>query len=298
MSIKFTKCDVSIESQFYRAFYHYLINLIHESNKKRYLILKSNVKMLIWEVVILTTIIYIHGSNGFVLLYDTEDENSVQYNNCIYSTKESEISYCQRNNLSSEFKRQEQNNCSHEGKKWLFITLLEHNITPSEVLKWSSTIEMADNYASVYYNNSTYTNTSFLCNCTMPSTFGKYCEYRLTHNSPTFEESTIFQFTTKEKHLLYLQNIVSGTKYYRIPCESGLLGLEWRQICDGNQECIDGYDEENCDLLEFNECEDNQYRCMNGMCIDEEFWLDGKIRRQLFSFSLPKKTNHFTVFSH
>jgi hypothetical protein len=39
---------------------------------------------------------------------------------------------------------------------------------------------------------------------------------------------------------------------------------------------MDGTDEENCDLLEFNECEDNEYRCINGMCIDEEYWLDGK----------------------
>ncbi|CAF1551514.1 unnamed protein product [Adineta ricciae] len=30
-----------------------------------------------------------------------------------------------------------------------------------------------------------------------------------------------------------------------------------------------------CDLLEFNECEEDEYRCDNGMCIPEDFWLDG-----------------------
>lgn len=36
-----------------------------------------------------------------------------------------------------------------------------------------------------------------------------------------------------------------------------------------------GLDEENCDMLEFNECEEDEYRCENGMCIAEEYWLDG-----------------------
>jgi hypothetical protein len=35
-------------------------------------------------------------------------------------------------------------------------------------------------------------------------------------------------------------------------------------------------DEENWDKLEFNECEDDEFRCTNGMCISEEFWLDGE----------------------
>jgi hypothetical protein len=242
-------------------------------------------KMLIWEVIFIITIIYVYGNNGFVLLYDTEDQNSVQYNDCIYSMKEPEISYCQRKELLSNFTPQKQNKCLQGGKKWLFGTLLQHGITPSEVLKWSSTVEMADNYADVYYNNSTYTNTSFLCNCTKPSTFGKYCEYRLTHNSTTFEESMILQFATKKEHPLAMQMIGPTGRYKSIPCDSGLLRLDWRHICDGIQQCTDGYDEENCDLLEFNECEENQYRCINGMCIDEEFWLDGKNNRSLFSFS-------------
>jgi hypothetical protein len=37
-----------------------------------------------------------------------------------------------------------------------------------------------------------------------------------------------------------------------------------------------GYDEENCDKLEFNECENDEYRCMNGMCIPDQYFLDGE----------------------
>jgi hypothetical protein len=39
---------------------------------------------------------------------------------------------------------------------------------------------------------------------------------------------------------------------------------------------LNGIDEENWDKLEFNECEDDEFRCTNGMCIAEEFWLDGE----------------------
>jgi hypothetical protein len=38
---------------------------------------------------------------------------------------------------------------------------------------------------------------------------------------------------------------------------------------------MDGLDEDYCEVLEFNECEDDEYRCANGMCIPEEYWLDG-----------------------
>jgi hypothetical protein len=38
---------------------------------------------------------------------------------------------------------------------------------------------------------------------------------------------------------------------------------------------MDGLDEDYCETLEFNECEDDEYRCANGMCIPEEYWLDG-----------------------
>ncbi|CAF0984607.1 unnamed protein product [Didymodactylos carnosus] len=64
--------------------------------------------------------------------------------------------------------------------------------------------------------------------------------------------------------------------YERVGCDSGALCLDWREICDAVQQCMSGVDEENCDLLEMNRCEQEEYRCMNGMCIPDEFFLDGK----------------------
>ncbi|UJR12707.1 hypothetical protein I4U23_016881 [Adineta vaga] len=51
--------------------------------------------------------------------------------------------------------------------------------------------------------------------------------------------------------------------YTTLICDSGLMCLDWRHIC--KQQCME----------EFNECEDDEYRCANGMCIPEEYWLDG-----------------------
>jgi hypothetical protein len=40
---------------------------------------------------------------------------------------------------------------------------------------------------------------------------------------------------------------------------------------------MDGVDEENCHMIEMNECVENEFRCRNGLCVPEEYWLDGKL---------------------
>ena len=62
--------------------------------------------------------------------------------------------------------------------------------------------------------------------------------------------------------------------YTTLICDSSLLCLDWRDICDGIQHCMFGYDEENCDKLEFNECDDrlcprSQWLCGDGQCIPD-----------------------------
>ncbi|CAF1386739.1 unnamed protein product [Adineta steineri] len=54
--------------------------------------------------------------------------------------------------------------------------------------------------------------------------------------------------------------------------------LDWREICDGKIDCLgNGIDEADCLDLEMNQCEDNEYRCHNGLCIAEEFLNDNPI---------------------
>ncbi|CAF1470526.1 unnamed protein product [Rotaria sordida] len=57
-------------------------------------------------------------------------------------------------------------------------------------------------------------------------------------------------------------------------CDSGSspICLDWREICDGKIDYLDGgEDEKYCLELQINQCVDNEYQCSSGMCIDEAF---------------------------
>ncbi|CAF0897048.1 unnamed protein product [Adineta steineri] len=168
--------------------------------------------------------------------------------------------------------------CKNQGEKKLFHDLLNHNVNPSVILHWISSVKMVDMYARVFYNRSLIevNDDRFVCNCTQSGTFGKYCEYQLTHEADLFSEAIKAQYEQREDGDSWnTQRYGKILCYETLPCNSGDLCLDWREICDGVHRCANGIDEENCDKLEFNECEDDEFRCTNGMCIPEEFWLDG-----------------------
>jgi hypothetical protein len=222
--------------------------------------------------------------HAHILLYDTETNNIGQYFFCIHITNDTTMKYCRRWNSTGSFNLELGDECVNGGKQLLFVDLDEQKISPAEVLVWSSSVERADDYANFYYNKQLVSKNDSLCNCTRPGTFGLRCEFELLHEAITFEDAIESQFKQKKDDPWGIQrhgNILCYRPFFE--CDYGLLCLDWRNICDGAQHCIDGYDEENCDIIEFNECEDDEYRCANGMCIAHEYWLDGKsIRLQFF----------------
>ena len=239
-------------------------------------------------MIMLTTVIAIFVLNftityGRILLYHTENSQEVEKFDCVYHVYDhgEEISYCRRSGRSQSLNR-ERNECDNQGEKKLFNDLLKQEISPSDVFKWSSSVEMADLYARVFYNRSLIDNNDnqFVCNCTKLGTFGKYCEYQLTHQAKTFSEAVTAQFEQKRTGDSWdTQRYGKILCYETVPCLSSPLCLDWREISDGIQRCSNGTDEENWDKLEFNECENDEFRCTNGMCIPEEFWLDGEYLR-------------------
>ncbi|CAF1113002.1 unnamed protein product [Adineta steineri] len=144
-------------------------------------------------------------------------------------------------------------------------------ITIDEVLQWNTSIEKADAYGA-YLNNQS--NDQFVCKCIRPNTFGIMCEYQFIFNQ-TWNDEITTQFLMKTQDPSTNQEYGDTLCYETLECNHGLLCLDWRYICDGRQQCMNGVDEENCDLLEFNECDKNEFRCRNGMCIADRFWLDG-----------------------
>lgn len=110
-------------------------------------------------------------------------------------------------------------------------------------------------------------------------------------NTP--EQVIRYQFYLKSKYQHGSQLWGNITCYTTLTnCDFGLRCLTWQNICDGKrfpslvfdsniiligkQQCMDGIDEDHCEELEYNECEENQYRCEDGSCIPEQFWLDGQ----------------------
>ena len=205
-------------------------------------------------------------------MYNSEDTSSIQAYDCVYHQS---YSYCRRPLQSILLQRDsESHRCYHNGISHSFRALRANNITVHTVLqKWKSTIEMVDQYAHyLRLPMDTEDEKKQICECINRQSFGKSCEYLLPFGN-TFTDVANTKFTISSKKLAYVGEIVC---YTTLKCDFGLLCLDWRDICDGVQQCMFGLDEENCDKLEFNECEEDEYRCMNGMCIPDEYFLDGE----------------------
>ena len=234
-----------------------------------------------WTLCLL--LVHVHGK---ILLFHTENNEDIEQFDCIHHTTIASVIYCRRLGVPVTLDRR-QTECTNGGETFLFQSLLERNISPRDVLQWNSSLEQVDNYASFFYNRSEQdiAEHEFLCRCVQPGTFGKFCEYQFVDGAFTFEQSIEQQFEEKRVNAWAAQRYGKILCYETLPCMYGLLCLDWRDVCNGEQQCSNGLDEVNCDLLEFNECDDDEFRCMNGMCISEEYWLDGKRSSESGCFS-------------
>ena len=207
-------------------------------------------------------------------LYNTQDSPSVELYDCVQHAK---LFYCRRPTEPLALRREQTlGQCFHQGRAHRFVDLRMANISVARILReWKSSIEMVEEYSSYLQQwERSIDDDKYLCQCTLPQSFGKYCEYSLLQGK-TFAQSVEWQWKMRVKNDWQLQRLSDILCYQGLACDSGLLCLDWRDICDGVQQCMAGLDEDNCDLLEFNECDDEEYRCMNGMCIPAEYFLDG-----------------------
>ncbi|UJR12437.1 hypothetical protein I4U23_016613 [Adineta vaga] len=194
-----------------------------------------------------------------VYIYHTEDSLTAEFYDCIYHQ---DLLYCRRPNEPIVLQRDNDTQyCYNDGKIHAFTSLMSNSINTSFILhNW--------NYMTNEHNK-------YICECTNRQSFGRHCEYMLPMGT-TFEETLQWELEERKKNDNDMQIYGDILCYKTLTCDSGLLCLDWRDICDGVQQCMFGYDEENCDKLEFNECEDDdEYRCVNGMCIPDEYFLDG-----------------------
>ncbi len=75
-----------------------------------------------------------------------------------------DVKYCRQRNETRLLRRGFNQSCYNNGQLWTFKKLFEHNISSLEVLKWSSSIEQADQYAKYLSNHSLDGEDHYICN--------------------------------------------------------------------------------------------------------------------------------------
>ena len=234
-------------------------------------IFKHKMRVVIRVTVLLLTFIFVENR---IYLYSTNDGLNIEYYDCFLLQS---LFYCRRPKESINLTRDNDAiSCAQNGGQLhRFSELGSNDVTVSTVLhQWKSTLERVEQYSR--YKKDTGEPDGFLCQCLQLGSFGKNCEYRLPVGE-TFEDALQWQLLMREENPWKVQMYGDVVCYETLECDSGVLCLDWREICDGIQNCMSGMDEENCDLLEMNRCDQDEYRCMNGMCIPQEFFLDGEL---------------------
>jgi hypothetical protein len=185
-------------------------------------------------------------SNSYVLFYHTENSSSVQYYDCIYYTRSmiqdniQNVKYCRQLNRSQLLPHDFNQSCQNGGRLWPFEELSRLNVSTSEVLQWSSSMEQTDRYAKYLSNSSLDVEDRYICNCTNLASFGKFCEYKFYNGSTSFADAVKKQFQPLEYSNMNNDSVTIGSQlhnnrpcYTTWTCNSGLMCLDWRHICDG-----------------------------------------------------------------
>ncbi|CAF1296584.1 unnamed protein product [Adineta ricciae] len=159
--------------------------------------------------------------------------------------------------------------CTH-GKLWSFEKLKAYKITTENLIDWAIPFDLIGQYAD-YSNNDGNTTLAglMICNCTT-NWKGRECDYSVPQRfaNPGNLLSKQYKATGQNMNET-LTKFIDG-----IVCTNAHLFLEWRHICDGVTQCSNGADEYQCDLLEFHECEKDEFQCRNGMCVSIDFVFD------------------------
>ncbi|CAF4668217.1 unnamed protein product, partial [Rotaria sp. Silwood2] len=128
----------------------------------------------------------------------------------------------------------------------------------------------------LWISNDTSLGKQSFFNCTLPS-FGPMCQYSFAFYQSDYSSlnEMIYNFYLNNKY-----EPITLTCYTHLQCNRGPAPscLDWSEICDGKVDCLNGgHDEEHCWQLEINDCAENEYRCINGQYIPDEFFRDNPV---------------------
>jgi hypothetical protein len=156
-----------------------------------------------------------------------------------------------------------------------FEALKIQNVTSHQLYLLFIPVDIVEGYQAFLESSNQSFSTVVLYYCSTPW-FGEYCQYM-------FQEKYLFNKPQSfgdiaEQHLFESRSYFSSrTCYTFIECDRGAAPscLDWREICDGKIDCLDGGgDELLCEEMYSNECAENEYRCSNGLCVPDSFFQD------------------------
>ncbi len=156
-----------------------------------------------------------------------------------------------------------------------FAQLKKSGVTSGMLLDWLAPIDVAEDY-EIYLHDVNESNSSSsyrYFNCSIYQT-GQQCEYSFIFEYRYDFSSMVMNIFDIKKQELRLTSTVPC--YIHLSCLRGPepLCLDWREICDGKKDCLNGEDEADCWQLETSSCAKNEYQCHNGHCIPDQFRLD------------------------
>jgi hypothetical protein len=154
-----------------------------------------------------------------------------------------------------------------------FDELKKQGVTSTQLLTWMAPIHVAERYEK-YSGNSD----DVFYNCSSPW-FGTMCEYKFNYDTTAFLFGDIVNavFASRAEQCLKME--IKTCYPFLLKCSHGSssICLDWREICDGKFDCINGEDEQFCEQLELSECDNDEYRCHYGsQCIPLLFLDDGR----------------------
>lgn len=180
------------------------------------------------------------------------------------------LPYCQRS-TSDDKAPHNDDNIFHENAVFSFSQLVSYKITSQDLISWSADIDLAEDY-QLFLDNPEYATNGSFQNCTRPW-FGIGCHYSFEVKADPYSFTWIIESVFRSKGKASIIHTTPTCYQHPISCDlqPWLFCLDWREICDGNLDCLGGEDEAFCNELESNECSHDEYRCHNGQCIPSEF---------------------------
>jgi hypothetical protein len=200
--------------------------------------------------------------------YQTNSEmNSLEYPHIRIETME----YCLR---PTNDKQLNVNFVNLRDENLTFDELYYLNISEVNLISLSTTIDLIEKYADFLNdkNKRSLLSKNVYYKCRKPW-FGNRCEYSFELYNSRDSKIVVSDALNFKKRYGTRVNAIDRTCYINIKCNRGgsSICLDWREICNGQIDCLNnGEDEKECFQLELNECNLNEYRCLNGLCISKD----------------------------